>query len=356
MSNDARNRPAAEATRTGRRIAAGLGALFARLTPYTSEAFVNAPVAGIAPNVSGAIVDVVASDNKPVAAGDTLFTIDPRRFEAAVAQAEASLAAASQQVGANTAALAAAEARLAEARARLTNQREQTDRVLQLVQRKVYAQAQADTARAQLATAEAGVAGAEAGLAEARQRLGPNGVENPQIQLALAQLQRARIDLADTVVKAPVDGVVTNTNLVAGQFAAAGRRVATIVDTADGWIVAHIPENSLARIVEGDRVLVTFNAQPGRIHEARVVGIAAGVAQSATDALPGDLQYVSARRTWLRETRRIPVRIELEEGAQTAAIRGGSRAAVVVVTRDAGLWAYAGHAWLKIVAIADYAF
>ena len=76
-----------------------------RVTPYTSEATLQAPVVGVAPNVSGTIVGVALQDNQPVHTGDPLFQIDPARFETAVAQAEANLSSAVMTVGASTAAL-----------------------------------------------------------------------------------------------------------------------------------------------------------------------------------------------------------------------------------------------------------
>src|SRR6266487_2141377 len=103
-----------------------LHTLFDRLTPYTSEATLQAPVVGVAPNVSGTIVSVRVQDNQPVHAGDRLLRIDPQRFEAAVKQAEANLSDATQRVGASTAALAAAAAKVSDAKANLANERAQT--------------------------------------------------------------------------------------------------------------------------------------------------------------------------------------------------------------------------------------
>src|SRR4051794_22224859 len=90
-----------------------LHTLFDRLTPYTSEATLQAPVVGVAPNISGTIISVAVQDNQPVHAGERLLRIDPQRFEAAVKQAEANLSDATQRVGASTAALAAAAAKSA---------------------------------------------------------------------------------------------------------------------------------------------------------------------------------------------------------------------------------------------------
>src|ERR1700755_3354230 len=78
-------------------LALVLHTVFDRLTPYTSEATLQAPVVGVAPNVSGTIVSVAVQDNQPVHGGEPLFRIDPLRFEAALKQAEANLSAAVQR-------------------------------------------------------------------------------------------------------------------------------------------------------------------------------------------------------------------------------------------------------------------
>src|ERR1041384_8534411 len=56
---------------------------FDRLTPYTSEATLQAPVVGVAPNILGTILSVKVQANQPVRAGDHLFQIDPQRFPSA---------------------------------------------------------------------------------------------------------------------------------------------------------------------------------------------------------------------------------------------------------------------------------
>src|SRR4051812_41027042 len=104
-----------------------LHTLFDRLAPYTSEATLQAPIVGVAPNVSGTIISVSVQDNHQVRRGDRLFQIDPQRFEATVKQAEASLADATQRVGATTASLTAAAAKVSDANANLANERAQTD-------------------------------------------------------------------------------------------------------------------------------------------------------------------------------------------------------------------------------------
>src|SRR3954454_1344563 len=177
--------PSTVATRTRRLSPAGvilfalfllalvLHTVFDRLTPYTSEATLQAPVVGVAPNVSGTITAVSVQDNQPVKAGERLFQIDAQRFDAAVKQAEANLNDVVQRVGASAAALTAAVARVSDAKANLANERAQTERTLQLMARGFAPVAQGDVARAKLANAEGALQAAEASLEEARRRLGP---------------------------------------------------------------------------------------------------------------------------------------------------------------------------------------
>src|SRR5262245_52046604 len=142
------------------------------LTPYTSQAHVQAFVVDIAPEVSGSIVEVAVKDNALVVAGQPLFRVDPIRFRIAVETAEAKLAQAGQTIGASTSGIASAEARASAAQAHLENMRKQTARARELVEKGVYSQAKGDEAEAQLSTAQADVHRARADVESARKQLG----------------------------------------------------------------------------------------------------------------------------------------------------------------------------------------
>ena len=133
-----------------------------RMTPYTSQAIVQAYVVRVAPEVSGRVLEVGVADNQKVNAGELLFRIDPEPYAIAVTQAEATVDGVGQKIGANTAAVASAQERLVEARAQRNNTVEQANRVLELVQKGVYAKAREDRAKAEIDAAEAQVKQAEA--------------------------------------------------------------------------------------------------------------------------------------------------------------------------------------------------
>ena len=157
-----------------------------RLTPYTSQATVQAFVVRMAPEVAGRVIEVDVVDNQRVKAGDVLFRIDPQPYEIALQQAEAKLAGVGQSIGASTAAVTSAQERLIEAEAKRDNVREQANRVLQLVEKGVYAKARQDQATKEIEVAEASVREAASEVERARQELGPQGNDNPQVREALA--------------------------------------------------------------------------------------------------------------------------------------------------------------------------
>ena len=134
----------------------------ARLTPYTSQATVQAFVVRMAPDVVGRVIEVNVVDNQRVKAGEVLFRIDPQSFTIALQEADARLAGVGQTIGASTAGLSSAQERLVTAQAKRDNTREQASRVLQLVEKGVYAKARQDQANKEIEVAEAGVREAEA--------------------------------------------------------------------------------------------------------------------------------------------------------------------------------------------------
>jgi multidrug efflux system membrane fusion protein len=80
------------------------------LHPRTDDAAVRANIVGIAPHVSGPIVELAVVDNQRVRAGDLLFVIDPRPYQARLERARAELALTRKEVEAQERAIAAAAA------------------------------------------------------------------------------------------------------------------------------------------------------------------------------------------------------------------------------------------------------
>lgn len=204
----------------------------------TDNAYVNAEMAQVTPLVAAQAIDVRVTDTQPVRKGDLLVRLDPTNAQIAVAQAEADLAEArrrfrqtgatsqslSAQVSARDADIVQARAALQSAQADYEKARVDLDRRQALVgegavsgeeltaARKAFASAQAalGQARAGVATAQA-TRNAATGQLEANDALvrGSTIETDPAVLTAKARLRAARLDLERTVIRAPIDGVVT---------------------------------------------------------------------------------------------------------------------------------------------------
>lgn len=349
---DAIARPAANPVRRWTFIAIAVGAVLLIyhliadfVTPYTSQAYVQAFVVDITPEVSGSVVEVDVKDNAQVKAGQRLFRIDPVRFQIAVNAAEAKLAQAGQSIGASTSGIAAAEAKSSAAQSNLENIRKQWARTQELVEKGVYSKAKGDEMQAALETSQADVQRARADVESARKQLGSRGADNPQIRAATAELERARLDLERSSVMAPSDGLITNLKLAVGQYVQTGAPVMTFVDTRTGWVVAELREKSLGNLQRGDKAEVVLDGLPGQVFPMRVESIAWGVSSGSGRDSSG-LPTVSEQKEWLRSAQRFPVLLTGDNKLPLGSVRVGSLVRVIVYSGESSIMN--GLAWLHI--------
>lgn len=310
-----------------------------RVTPYTSQARVNALVIPVAPEVSGTVTSVSVSNNQAVTAGQELFQIDIERYRLAVETAEANFQSALQAVGMAEANVKAAEASVSAARASMVRARQDAVRMRTIREEDpgALSERRLESAEASLAAAEASLAAAEANRDKALQDLGAEGERNSRILQARAALDEAQLNLERATVRAPEDGVVSGVRLDRGNYAAAGAPQMTFVATHRVWVQADYTENNLGHIDPGDRVEIVFDALPGQVVQGRVREVSFGV---AVDTAPlGALPTIKNDPNWLRDAQRYPVLIEFELPIEQARrLKVGSQASVV---------AYTGEHWLS---------
>jgi HlyD family secretion protein len=184
--------------------------------------------------VSGRIVRIVVDYNSHVKAGQVLAEIDPSAFRARVSQCEA-----------------------AAARARATLQQAEFDlkRQHELASEKLLASADLERSLTVREQARA------------------------DLQQVEAQLASARVDLANTVIRAPIEGVVLSRKVDAGQTVAASLQAPTLFliarDLADMQLETSVDEADIGRVREGQDVRFTVDAYPGtkftgRVHQVRL--------------------------------------------------------------------------------------
>ena len=212
-----------------------------------------------------------------------------------------------------------------------------------------------EQAEASLAVSVSQLSAAEANLERARQDLGETGEQNVRIQQAQAALDKARLDLARTTVRAPGDGLITDLRLDRGNFAAAGAPQMTFIGVHDVWVQADFTENNLGNITPGDEVGIVFDALPGRVYFGQVRTTGFGV---SVDSAPlGSLPTISNNRQWLRDAQRFPVQVDfqLRDVADRQALRVGAQASVIVYTGNHWLFNFFGKVYMRIVSIITYA-
>lgn len=283
----------------------------------TDNAYVRGNITAIAPRVAGYVTTVAIDDNQLVRAGDILFRIDDRDYRARLAQAAATVAAAlarlsnvDAQIELQHALVRQAEAQKLSAMAELMLASKASDRRRELVRSRTISQAEVDESDAARSRAEAAVTAAVAATDAQKERIAVLSTEREAAVAAVDQARAAhdlaQIDVENTVVRAPIDGVVGNRQVRVGRLVAPGAALLDLVPVDDVWIVANFKETQVGRIRLGQRVRITVDAYPDETLEGEVDSFAPG-SGSAFSLLPAD----NATGNFVRVVQRVPVKIRL---------------------------------------------
>ena len=296
--------------------------------PSTDDAYVEANILTIAPQVMARVTRVNATEGARVAAGDVLVELDDSALKATVDAARAQLDLAIQSAGATASNVAAAEASLTAARAALDDADGTLTRTRALHAKGDVAQAALDSAQTARDRAAAGVGQAEAALQAARDQSGATGADNAAVRAARASLTQAEIALGHATITAPVAGWVANISLRPGDVVAPGEALFALVEDGRWWLAANFQETDLGRLRPGQPVAVSLDMYPGHSLTGRVDTIGAG--SGAVFAL---LPPQNATGNWVKVTQRFPVQITLDPPTDPALrLRVGASATATVDT------------------------
>lgn len=303
----------------------------------TDDAYTSVETAQVTPAIGGIVREVLVSDTQTVKRGDVLVVIDDTDARLALAQAEAELGRAERRVrgfAANddslAAQIAARESEKKRAAAQLAAAAADLERAkVDLMRREALADSGSvsgeeltkarnafETARANLDAARAAEEQARAnhfvaiGSREANAVLIANTTEetNPEVVLARARRDQARVNLERTVIRAPLDGVVARRSVQLGQQVQAGAALLSIVPVARVHVDANFKEVQLERVRIGQPVQLVSDVY-GRStpYHGKVTGLSGGTG-SAFATIPAQ----NATGNWIKVVQRVPVRIEIE--------------------------------------------
>ncbi|MGZ3618869.1 MAG: efflux RND transporter periplasmic adaptor subunit [Candidatus Binataceae bacterium] len=297
--------------------------------PRTDDAYVRANVVGIAPHVSGPIVELPIHDNQHVAKGALLFVVDPRPYQAVLERAEANLALTNLQIDALQDAIRSAQARQQQLAADAAYDKQYLDRIVPLLSRHFVTANDVFNARSRLAAAQASVDSARSEVRKAHNELGQYGDFNARRKAAAAALYNAKLNVQYCYVRAPFDAYVTNLNIAVGQYANEGRQVVSLVDNRQWYVMANFRENFLDHIRPGMRVEVYLLSYPNRRFVGRVQEAGWALHQENGATVAG-LPQVEPTLNWVRLSQRFPVRIVIENRDPQRPFRMGQTAVVTV--------------------------
>ncbi|AGK48263.1 MULTISPECIES: HlyD family secretion protein [Burkholderia] len=250
--------------------------------PWTRDGRVRAEIVNVAPDVSGAVVDLPVRDNQLVKKGDLVLQIDPSHYQIAVEQAQAAVA-----------------ARRAELQMRRADAARRAD-LDALVVSKESRENSAQTA----SSAEA------------------------QYQQALAALDAARLNLERTRVVAPVDGYVTNLQVFKGDYASAGQAKLAIVDSHSFWVYGYFEETKLPRVKIGAKA--EMRLMSGGVLKGHVESISRGIYDRDNPQSRDLVADVNPTFNWVRLAQRVPVRIHIDEVPKELVLSAGTTCTVIV--------------------------
>ncbi|RPA42163.1 HlyD family secretion protein [Burkholderia mallei] len=250
--------------------------------PWTRDGRVRAEIVNVAPDVSGAVVELPVRDNQFVKQGDLVMQIDPSHFRIAVEQAQAAVA-----------------ARRAELQMRRADAARRAD-LDALVVSKESRENSAQTA----SSAEA------------------------QYQQALAALDAAKLNLERTRVVAPVDGYVTNLQVFRGDYASAGQAKLAIVDSHSFWVYGYFEETKLPRVKIGAKA--EMRLMSGGVLKGHVESISRGIYDRDNPQSRDLVADVNPTFNWVRLAQRVPVRIHIDEVPKDLVLSAGTTCTVIV--------------------------
>jgi membrane fusion protein (multidrug efflux system) len=301
----------------------GYSLAFAGRTVSTDNAYVGAETAQVTPLISGPVARVLVRETQVVKAGQPLVVLDDADQRIAVAQAEAALGEARRKVrglaandGALSGLVGARQADLAKAQADVSRARTDLDRRQALAGSGAVSGDELTAAKNAFAGAQAGVAQASANLKAAQGTRQANLAlisgqpleQNPEVMAARAQLDAARLALSRTVIRAPLDGVVTKKAVQVGQQVQAGAPLMVVAPLGSAYVDANFKEGQLTKVRPGQPVVLTSDLYGSGVKfHGRVTGLSGGTG-AAFSLIPAQ----NASGNWIKVVQRVPVRVQLD--------------------------------------------
>jgi membrane fusion protein (multidrug efflux system) len=315
----------------------------------TDNAYAQATIVQITPQLAGTVTQVLADDTDLVKPGQALVRFDPADALVALDQARAQLAQTVRETRTLYAANATFDTQIASRQAELARAQAELRRVLDDAARRepllasgAVAREEYDHALAQAQALRSQVQAAQSALETARAQLAANRVltdgipvdRHPAVQRAASRVHEAQLALHRAQLVTPIGGYVARRNVQVGQRVQAGTALMSVVALDQVWVDANFKEGQLKNLRIGQSVKLQADLYGSKVeYNGKVDGLGAGTG-AAFALLPAQ----NASGNWIKVVQRLPVRITLDP-AELAAhpLRVGLSMRVSVdITRQEG--------------------
>ncbi|HDZ33639.1 MAG TPA: HlyD family secretion protein [Pseudoalteromonas sp.] len=256
-------------------------------TPWTRDGRIRAEVVTVSPDVSGWVTGLNIKDGQNIKKGDLLFSVDNKRYQAALDRSKAT-----------------------------------TENALytwELAKHKLERRKGLNTQQAI----------SEEGLESTRinSKIAKANYELAKTDQAIAQLNFDR-----TKVYAPVSGQIINLNLRQGNYVAQGTSVFAIVKSGSFYVTGYFEETKIPLIHDNQKAKISL-LSGGKALTGHVISVGKAIANTNTQSNTQLLPVVQQTFNWVRLSQRIPVDIKLDSVPEDIQLSAGMTATIHLNTQ-----------------------
>ncbi|OAT22866.1 multidrug transporter subunit MdtN [Proteus myxofaciens] len=286
--------------------------------PRTDDAYVYADTVSVVPEITGRIIELPVENNQLVKKGDLLYRIDAQMYENDLNYNLAKLSTLDEQIKLAKRSISAQEmnanaiaAQVESARVQYLQSADSYNRKLPLSKKGYVSKDELNLALTKKNSDEATYKSMQ--LQAQQAILAIDGIEalEAQRQEVSALIEKAKLNIKYTEVRASFDGRVTSLKTTVGQYVSPSQAIMTLIDTSQWFVVANFRETELKGIHEGSKARLFIMSDTGKSFEGIVDSVSYGVAPTQDARTVDGLPSVSRTINWVHVSQRFPVKIRV---------------------------------------------
>jgi membrane fusion protein, multidrug efflux system len=296
---------------------------------HTDNAYLKVNTVLISPKAKGYITELHIDDNQSVKKGDILAVIDARDYQARLEMAEAQVLEAQSMVqnlhaikNAQHASIATADAAVSAVEAKRQQITQDLHRFNALIERGSAPRQTLENIQSLSKQASAELRGSQAAVTAQQKQLttfdSQISAAQAKVKQAQAQVELLKIDLENTKIRAPFDGVIGHRGVQIGALVEPGINLAYLLESNKIWLEANFKETQIENMKVGQPVKIEIDAYPDLIFTGKIDSFAPA-SGSEFSILPPE----NATGNFTKIVRRVPVKIIFDENEKLGLLKSG---------------------------------